>query len=192
MELISLEDYIEQGVVARKSIKLAEVEELSNELYKRLKRGGKLITFGNGGSAADAQHFAAELSGKFAIDRRALPALALTTNTSSLTAIGNDTTFTEVFSRQITGLTNENDFVVGITTSGNSPNVLEALKVAKEQGSYTVGFTGRSGGSVNGIVDKCIRINSDYTPIIQECHVTVLHMICLEVERRIAAEGKKE
>jgi D-sedoheptulose 7-phosphate isomerase len=190
MELVPLEDYIEYGLVARKALDIKEIAELSDEFYGRLMKGGKLITFGNGGSAADAQHFAAELSGRFIIERKALPAIALTTNTSSMTAIGNDSSFSEVFSRQITGLTNENDFVVGITTSGNSPNVVEALKVARAQGSYTVGLTGKNGGRIKDLVDKCLRVDSDYTPIIQECHVAVLHMICMEVEKKLAAQEK--
>lgn len=184
--LIPLEDYIELGVMARKAIDIKKIEELSNELYVRLMKGGKLITMGNGGSAADAQHFAAEIAGKFMINRRAFPAVALTTNTSSITAISNDISYDVVFARQIHGLTNENDFVAGFSTSGNSKNVIEAMKLAREQHSYTVGFTGRSGGKLKDIVDCCLRIDSDFTPIIQEGHETALHMICMEVEKKIA------
>lgn len=185
-EFISLEEYIEHGVAARKSIDLKLISELSYELYRRLMKGGKLIAFGNGGSAADAQHFAAEVAGKFVIDRQALPAVALTTNTSSLTAISNDLTYDQVFSRQIHGLTNEHDFVAAFSTSGNSKNVLEAIKTARNQRSVIVGFTGKSGGKMKDMVDYLVTIDSEYTPIIQEGHETAMHMICMELEKRMA------
>ena len=166
------------GIEARKSIDLNEIMHVSRILYERLQKDGKLITFGNGGSAADAQHFAAELSGKFLKERRSFPAIALTTNTSSVTAIGNDYDYSKVFSRQIEGLCFSNDFVVGITTSGNSANVIEGIRKAREMGAFTLGLTGKDGGKLMKEVDHCIRVNSSFTPIIQEVHIAIIHMIC--------------
>ena len=173
-----LEKYISDGIEARRSIEVSAVMTVSEILFDRLKKGGKLITFGNGGSAADAQHFAAELSGKFMKDRRPFPAVALTTNTSSLTAIGNDYSYAEVFSRQLEGLCAKDDFVVGISTSGNSQNVIGAMKKAREIGAFTLGLTGKDGGRLKNVVDQCINVNSDVTPIIQEVHIAIIHMIC--------------
>jgi D-sedoheptulose 7-phosphate isomerase len=173
-----LEKYIAEGVESRRSIDPKEIMEVSRILFERMKRGGKLITFGNGGSAADAQHFAAELSGKFIRERRSFPAIALTTNTSSLTAIGNDYDYSKVFSRQIEGLCTKDDFVVGISTSGNSNNVIEGVKKAREIGAFTLGMTGKDGGKLKGVVDHCIKADSTFTPIIQEVHIAIIHMIC--------------
>ena len=177
-DLSSLEKYIADGMKARKHVNVKEIADVSEILYKRLKKRGKLITFGNGGSAADAQHFAAELSGRFMKERKSFPAIALSTNTSSITAIGNDYDYSEIFSRQIEGLCSEKDFVVGISTSGNSKNVVEGLKKAREIGAFTLGLTGKNGGEVKKIVDHCIRVESGITPIIQEVHIAIIHMIC--------------
>ena len=173
-----LEKYVSDGIEARRSIDVKSVVDISKVLYDRLTHGGKLITFGNGGSAADAQHFAAELSGRFMKERKSFPAVALTTNSSSLTAIGNDYDFSKVFSRQIEGLCSKDDFVVGISTSGNSPNVVEGIRSAKLAGAYTLALTGRDGGKIKNVADYCIRVNSNSTPIIQESHIAIIHMIC--------------
>jgi len=141
----NLKRYIEEGMEARRTIDVTRVAEASRILLERLIKGGKLITFGNGGSAADAQHFVAELSGKFVKDSRSLPAVLLTTNTSSITAIGNDYDYTEIFSRQVDGICNENDFVVGISTSENSENVIKGIEKAREKGAFTLTLTGRKG-----------------------------------------------
>ncbi len=178
IDVSDLKKYVEDGIEARKSIDVQEIANVSKILYERLRRGGKLITFGNGGSAADAQHFTAELSGRFMKDRRPFPAVALTTNTSSLTAIGNDYSYAEVFSRQLEGLCTKDDFVVGISTSGNSQNVIGAMKKAREVGAFTLGLTGKNGGKLKNAVDQCINVNSDLTPIIQEVHIAIIHMIC--------------
>jgi len=178
----NLRRYIEEGMEARKAIDVARVVEASRILHERLMKGGKLITFGNGGSAADAQHFAAELSGKFVKERRSLPAVALTTNTSSITAIGNDYDYSEIFSRQVEGICNENDFVVGISTSGNSENVIKGIEKAKENGAFTLALTGRKGGKLAEVSDMSIRVNSDFTPIIQEVHIAIIHMICYSID----------
>ena len=182
IDVRDLKRYVDDGIEARRSIEAQEIANVSKILYHRLKRGGKLITFGNGGSAADAQHFAAELSGRFMKERRSFPAIALTTNTSSLTAIGNDYDFSKVFSRQLEGLCGKDDFVVGISTSGNSQNVVEGIISAKSVGAFTLALTGRDGGIVKNIADYCIRVNSTSTPLIQEAHITIIHMICYALD----------
>lgn len=180
-----LQKYIAEGMEARRSIDPKEIMEVSRILFERMKRGGKLITFGNGGSAADAQHFAAELSGKFIRERRSFPAIALTTNTSSLTAIGNDYDYSQVFSRQLEGLCTKEDFVVGISTSGNSNNVIEGMRKAKEIGAFTLGMTRKDGGKLKGVVDHCIKVDSTFTPIIQEVHIAIIHMICYSLDEML-------
>ena len=180
-----LEKYISDGIEARRSIDVKSVVEVSKILYDRLTHGGKLITFGNGGSAADAQHFAAELYGRFMKERKSFPAYALTSNTSSLTAIGNDYDFSKVFSRQVDGICAKEDFVVGISTSGNSPNVIEGIRTAKKIGAFALALTGRDGGKVRNEADKCIRVNSDVTPSIQEVHIAIIHIICYSFDEML-------
>lgn len=164
---------------------IAEIAALIIDSYMS---GGKVIFLGNGGSAADAQHLACELVGKFQAERSALPAIALSVNTSILTAIGNDYGFDLVFARQIEAWARPEDVVVGISTSGNSPNVLKAMEAAKRIGARTVGFTGRSGGKLVESVDLCLRIPSDSTPRIQEGHITAGHVICSLVESALFGE----
>jgi D-sedoheptulose 7-phosphate isomerase len=150
-------------------------------------RGGrKALFFGNGGSAADAQHLAAEFLGRYLIERRPLPALALHTDTSAVTSIANDYGYEHVFSRQIQGLGIAGDVAIGISTSGNSPNILEGLRVAHQMGLYTIGLTGAGGGSMRELVDVLIAAPSSETPRIQECHILVGHALCDAVERAIA------
>ena len=139
------EKYISDGIEARRSIYVKSVVDVSYILHYRLTHGGRLITFGNGGSAADAQHFAAELTGRFMTERKSFPAYALTSNTSSLTAIGNDFDFSRVFSMQLEGICSKGDFVVGISTSGNSPNVIEGIRTARKICAFTLALTGRDG-----------------------------------------------
>ena len=179
---MNLKDYIEEGLAARKSIDTEKIKCLAREMLSRFDKGGKLITFGNGGSAADAQHFVGELDGHFTIERKALPAIALSTNTSSLTAIGNDYSYAEVFSRPVSALATSKDIVVGISTSGNSQNVINALLEAKKKGALTVALTGSTGGKLAGIVDVLLNAGSDFTPVIQEVHISMIHMICLEMD----------
>ncbi|MFH1824314.1 MAG: D-sedoheptulose 7-phosphate isomerase [Candidatus Firestonebacteria bacterium] len=147
--------------------------------------GGKVVLFGNGGSAADAQHIAAEFVVRFIKERKSLPALALTVNTSVLTASANDYGYKYVFSRQVESLVKPDDVVIGISTSGSSPNVIEALKKAKEIGAKTIGFTGKNKCPIEGIVDICIKIPSDKTYHIQEGHIVVLHLICKLAEDKL-------
>jgi D-sedoheptulose 7-phosphate isomerase len=146
----------------------------------------KILIFGNGGSAADAQHFAGELVGRYYLERAALPAVALSTNTSNLTAIANDFGYDTVFARQVEALGAPGDVAIGITTSGNSPNVLAALEVARRDGLTTVGMTGRGGGAVGAMADVCLAIDTDDTPRCQEAHITAIHIICEWVEKELA------
>lgn len=164
---------------------IAKVGEL---LATALRRGSKAFFFGNGGSAADAQHIAAELVGRFAFERPALPALALSVNSSCVTAIGNDYGFDRVFSRQLEALARTGDVAVGISTSGKSPNVALGLEMAKKMELHTVALTGRSGGTLRGNVEHCICVPSDETPRIQECHILIGHIISELVEREIFYE----
>ena len=149
-----------------------------------LKNGGSVLVFGNGGSAADAQHFAAELLGRYEHERRAWRAMALTTDTSALTAIGNDYGFDRVFARQVEGLGRDGDVAIGISTSGNSPNVLRALEAANDRGLITVALTGR-GGEAGKIARLHVRVDEERTARIQEVHATVLHVICELVEMEL-------
>lgn len=137
---------------------------------------------GNGGSAADAQHFAAELTGRYVTDRQSYPGLALTVDTSALTAIGNDYGYHRVFARQLEGLGKSNDVLVGISTSGNSENVIEATKVARDKGMKTIGLLGRDGGKLADIVDIAVIVPSDVTARIQEAHIFILHYFCEALE----------
>ncbi|MBI1953183.1 MAG: D-sedoheptulose 7-phosphate isomerase [Candidatus Omnitrophica bacterium] len=157
------------------------------ELWIRtLEAGGKILLFGNGGSASDSQHIAAELVGKLKVKRRALPALALTTDTSALTAIANDFSFEQIFERQVEALGSPGDAAVGISTSGSSANVLAAIRRAKAMGLTTVAFTGRGGGDLAKLADEAIVIPSDSTQRIQESHITIAHILCELVEARFS------
>jgi len=167
------------------------VAKVSEILVNALKQGSKILLFGNGGSAADAQHIAAELVGRFAFDRPALPALALSVNSSCVTAIGNDYGFEQVFSRQLEALARPGDVAIGISTSGNSANVLHALSTAKKIGLFTIALTGGTGGRLSGLVDHCICVPSTETPRIQECHILIGHIISELVEREIFHEQSR-
>ncbi|MGC8568206.1 MAG: D-sedoheptulose 7-phosphate isomerase [Candidatus Micrarchaeia archaeon] len=182
MELDEIDKYIKEGATARLNIDKKNVYEAGNTIYKSMKNGGKLLIMGNGGSAADAQHIAAEFVGRFLKERRALPAMALHTNTSSITAIANDYSYEKVFSRQIEAFAKAGDVVLGISTSGNSKNVIEAMETAKSLGCTTIAMTGRSGGRLKEIADIAIKVDSNYTPIIQEMHITIGHIISKIVE----------
>ncbi|MDO8607498.1 MAG: D-sedoheptulose 7-phosphate isomerase [Phaeospirillum sp.] len=148
--------------------------------------GGKILFFGNGGSAADAQHLAAELVIRYRYNRKALAALALTTDTSTLTACANDFSFEEIFSRQIEALGRPGDVAIGITTSGNSPNVLTALAVARDMGLVAAGLTGRDGGKMVGLADPLLIVPSTVTARIQEMHILIGHALCDQVEAKAA------
>ncbi len=161
------------------------IKKVSNEIINAYKNNKKVVLFGNGGSAADAQHIAAEFVGKFYKDRKSLPALAFNTNTSVVTATANDYGYDLIFERQVSSLVNEKDIVIGLSTSGNSPNVVKGLSKAKEKGAITVGFTGQKENKIEKIVDYCLKIPSTDTPRIQEGHITVGHIICYLVEKQL-------
>ena len=164
---------------------LADIEKVSSEIIKSFRSGHKLLLAGNGGSAADAQHLAAEFVNKFNFDRPGLPAVALTTDTSILTSVGNDSSFLQVFARQVSALGNEGDVFLAISTSGKSLNLVEALKAAKGKKLVTVGMTGASGGLMKEFCDICIRIPSGETPRVQEAQILAGHTICSIVEEEL-------
>jgi D-sedoheptulose 7-phosphate isomerase len=170
---------------------IATVSRVTQILIDAFKAGNKVLLFGNGGSAADAQHIAAEFVGRFAFDRPALPALALSVNTSCVTAIGNDYGFDRVFARQIEALARSGDVAIGISTSGNSRNVIGAMPVAKKMGLYTIGLTGSVRGELAEAVDHCICVPSTETPRIQECHILIGHIISELVEQTIFHEESR-
>jgi len=150
-----------------------------------LRSGNKILFFGNGGSAADAQHLAAELSGRFLRERPSLSGWALTTNSSALTAIGNDYSFDDVFARQIAGLGKDGDIAFAISTSGNSPNILKAVTSAREHQLVSIGLTGNQGGTLRDLVNHCISIPSDQTPRIQEAHILTGHLLCELIDEEL-------
>jgi D-sedoheptulose 7-phosphate isomerase len=170
--------------------KLADHADLvvaaAQEMTDRVKAGGKAIFCGNGGSAADAQHLAAELMGRFMMDRAPLAAMALSVNTSTITAIGNDFGYDEVFERQLRGIGRAGDVLVGLSTSGNSKNVVSAIEAAKEIGIFTIALVGEGGGRMAEIADMAIRVPSRSTPRIQEMHIAVGHALCEWVEAALA------
>jgi len=166
----------------------AEIAAAVEVLVETLRQGNKVLIMGNGGSAADAQHFAAELVGRFLLNRQALPAIALTTDTSLLTAVGNDFGFAQIFTRQIEGLATAGDLVVGISTSGNSENVLLGLQAAKMKGCRSIALLGGDGGRIRPEVDIPLVIPTDRTPHVQEAHITLIHLFCLLLEERLVGE----
>lgn len=157
---------------------LKTLEDIIENVVEALKNGNKLLFCGNGGSAADAQHLAAEFTGRFYKDRHALPAEALHVNTSYLTAVANDYSFDVVYSRMVTGIGNKGDVLLGLSTSGNSVNILNAIEAAKEKGMITVGFTGADGGKMKNTCDFLLNVPSTDTPRIQESHILLGHIIC--------------
>ncbi|MDL1863024.1 D-sedoheptulose 7-phosphate isomerase [Betaproteobacteria bacterium PRO7] len=166
-----------------------QVEQSARRCATAIRSGAKILFCGNGGSAADAQHLAAELVGRLVRDRRALPGLALSTDSSALTCIGNDFGFDEVFARQVEGLGRAGDVLIAISTSGNSPNVVRAVEVAKPMGIYTVGFLGRDGGKLAPLVDLPIVVPSDETARIQEAHIFLGHVMCALIEKELGVGG---
>jgi D-sedoheptulose 7-phosphate isomerase len=159
-------------------------------LIESIRSGGKIFFFGNGGSAADAQHLTAEFTGRYLKERRPLPALALSVNSSSVTAIGNDYGFDLVFARQLEALGNAGDVAIGISTSGNSKNVVRALEIARRKSIFAVGLTGANGGPIEHVADCTIRIPCDETPRVQECHILTGHIICEIVEEVLCGDPR--
>jgi len=165
---------------------LEVLERIAEVMTGAFRSGHKILLCGNGGSAADSQHIAAEFVGRFKRERRSLPALALTTDTSILTAVGNDYAYEQIFSRQVEGLGEQGDVLIVLSTSGNSKNILEAVKTAKARGITTVGLTGSSGGALKSAADLCFQAQSAETPHIQEVHITALHALSEVVEDQVA------
>lgn len=168
----------------------AVIQGIVREIIDCFERGNKLLIFGNGGSASQAQHFAAELVNRFTAYRAALPAIALTTDTSILTSIGNDLDFKEIFSRQIEALGNKGDIAWGLSTSGRSPNIIKAFEIAKPKGMQTVGFTGQPGSRLARLSDMSFTVPSSSTPRIQEVHLCAGHAICELVESHFLEKTK--
>jgi D-sedoheptulose 7-phosphate isomerase len=193
-QLTRTEGYLRDSIAVYESMLadrtlMANIVQLSAVASEAVRSGGKIMFAGNGGSAADAQHFAGELVSRFYYDRPAIASLALTTDSSILTAIGNDYHYERIFSRQIEALGRSGDVFVGISTSGRSPNVLGGLAAARRLGLRTVGLTGRSGGDMAALCDIVIRIPSDSTPLIQQGHLLVGHLLCAMIEDAIHPRG---
>lgn len=189
-----MKDYIRDQVKASISVKeellkdekqIELINKVAGELIAAYRAGKKTLIAGNGGSAADAQHIAAEFVSRFYFDRPALASIALTTDTSALTAIGNDYGYELLFSRQIEANGQAGDFYIAISTSGNSKNVIKSLESAKKMGIKTIGLTGKSGGKMKDMVDYWIGVPSDETPRIQECHILIGHILCAAVEKEL-------
>ncbi len=163
-----------------------DILKASQMAVETLKRGNKILLFGNGGSAGDAQHIAAELTGRYKTERRGLPAIALTTDTSAITAIGNDYGYQRIFDRQVEALANKGDLLIGISTSGNSPNVINALALGKEIGCQTLGMSGKGGGEMTVACDLNIIVPANDTARIQEMHILIGHIICQAIDEEVA------
>ena len=179
--------------IIRASVLLApNIEKSIHAIVKCFKKGNKIVLFGNGGSAADAQHVAAEFIGRFKINRKSLPAIDLTSNPSIITAISNDFSFDSVFSRQCESLISKGDVVIGISTSGNSLNVKKGINTSKKNGAVTIGLLGNNGGSIKKCVDIPLIVNSTSTPHIQEVHRTICHIVCEIVEKELVESSRKK
>jgi D-sedoheptulose 7-phosphate isomerase len=169
-----------------------EIEISVEQILRSLSHGKKIVIMGNGGSAADAQHIAAEFIGRFKMERTSIPAISLTTDTSILTSLGNDYSFDDIFKRQIEGLVNPGDVVIGISTSGNSINVKNALQLARKKNAKTIGLLGKKGGIIKKYADISIIVDSSSTPRIQEVHRLIYHIICELVEKKISEKNGKK
>jgi D-sedoheptulose 7-phosphate isomerase len=180
-QIINASIAVKQSILTDDSM-IGNVQQIAVEMVKTLKEGGRIYFCGNGGSAADAQHLAAEFSGRFYTDRKALPAEALHCNTSYLTAVANDYSYDVVYARLIDGIANPGDFVVGLSTSGNSANIVKAFETARSKKVKTVGFTGNDGGRMRELSDYLLNVPSTDTPRIQESHIMLGHIICQLVE----------
>jgi len=187
MENIILKRFKESSEVKTRFLKenLAKLLEVIKLVSHTFEGGNKLFFFGNGGSAADAQHMAAEFVNRYIMNRPPLPAIALTTDTSILTSVSNDFAFSEIFAKQLRALGKERDVAIGITTTGNSPNIIKAFEVAKEMGMKTVAFTGNDGGAIGKMVDFSLVVPSTSTPRIQEAHILIGHILCEMVEHSL-------
>lgn len=186
-----ISEYIEKSIQTKKDLlknHIPEIAQVAEVITNACRNGNTIFWFGNGGSAADAQHLACELVSRFFLERKALASIALTTNTSELTAIANDYDFDTIFSRQIEALVKPGDIVIGITTSGNSPNIITGIQKAKQIGAVTVAFTGTTGGKLRGKADYLLTVPSDITPHVQESHIMIGHVLCYLVEKELFSE----
>lgn len=183
-QLISNSIQVKQQLLTDEKL-MSVVEKSISIITAAFKNGNKVLFCGNGGSAADAQHLAAEFSGRFYIDRPALPAEALHCNTSYLTAVANDYSYDLIYARLLQGIGNKGDILIGLSTSGNSKNIIRAFEVAKEKGMITIGFTGSTGGGMKSVADYLLNVPSTDTPRIQECHMLAGHIICQLVEENL-------
>jgi D-sedoheptulose 7-phosphate isomerase len=183
-----IHDIIQSHIAAVEKVKLLEplIVKASDACIHALKGSGKLLIFGNGGSASDAQHFAAEIVGRFVRDRKGYPAIALTTDSSIITSVGNDYSFNEIFARQIEALCRPEDICIGISTSGSSANVERGLAEAKKQGALCIGLLGRDGGTIKKHCDIPLIVHEQTTARVQECHILVIHLICELIDRELA------
>ena len=189
--LKEVEDYLEkhlQTILSVRGALLPQIMECAELIISALKDGHKLLIMGNGGSAADAQHFAAEMVGRFRRERRGLPAIALSTDTSALTAIGNDYGFDAVFSRQVEALAKPGDVVFGISTSGQSKNVIAAIQTATAIGCKTVGLLGKDGGELATLVNCELTVSGSETSFIQEAHIMIIHILCALIEKNVSGQ----
>lgn len=191
--MCSIKNHITESVKVIQDIEHLEIDikNVSKQIVNCIKNGKKIIIFGNGGSAADAQHIAAEFIGRFKEERSSFPAISLTTDTSVLTSLSNDYSNDIIFSRQCEGLVNLDDVVLGISTSGNSINVKKALAVSKSRGAITIGLLGNNGGAIKEITDFSLIVNSSITSKIQEAHRVIYHIICEIVENELRGFDKK-
>ena len=180
------------GRTAQDAALRATVRSIAADLVAALRSGNKLLIIGNGGSAADAQHIAAEIVGRYKQDRPAYAAIALTTDTSALTAIANDYGFEQVFARQVEGLGQRGDVLLALSTSGRSPNILAALRAARARGLVTIGFTGTRGEALRAYCDHLLVAPSDDTAVVQQIHLTIAHAICEEIEQTMMGEALKK
>ena len=185
-----IENIIRESQAAIGKIPVDKVQEAADKIFSTLENGNKLLICGNGGSAADSQHFAAELVGRFEKEKQPLPAISLTTDTSILTAVANDYGYDNVFAKQVKALCKKGDLLFAISTSGNSPNVLKAVELAKTIGMKSISLTGKDGGKIAGISDIDINIPVFSTARVQEAHITVIHIICKIVEDKMLAKIK--
>lgn len=192
-----MKDFIKESILKSMKCKekvlqdesiLTNIEDVTDIIVEAYKTGNKVYICGNGGSAADAQHFAAELVGRYLLNRKALPAVAFTTDTSILTAVGNDFGYDEIFKRQVEAFVEQGDILIGISTSGNSKNIELAMSEAKKRGAKIVGLLGKDGGKCNEYCDYPIVIKTNRTPNIQECHIMIIHIICEIVENKLYGE----
>ena len=188
MKSIIKNEFSKHTKVSMETIKSAEkpIENAANLCIESLKKGNKILLFGNGGSAADAQHIAAELVGRYKTERKGLSAIALTTDTSAITSIANDYSYLNVFARQVEALANKGDVLIGISTGGASANIISALKLAKNLGCINIGLSGKGGGNFNSLCDVNIVVPSEDTPRIQEMHIVIGHTICHLIDQEFS------